>query len=136
MPDRAPVSELGALLRGLDPRLQPGRWRFVAAPSSAVDAEVRPLGVFCEPEGTTWLVDEDDARRLGFADAPTHAWIMLGVHSDLQAVGLTAAVSSALAQAGIACNVVAALRHDHLFVPEADAERALACLGRLGGDRR
>ena len=43
------------------------------------------------------------------------------MHSDLEAVGLTAAFARALADAGIACNVVAGVRPDHLFVP---AERA------------
>jgi hypothetical protein len=46
-------------------------------------------------------------------------------------VGLTAVVSSALAEAGIACNVVAATRHDHLFVPIDRAADALAILRRL-----
>jgi hypothetical protein len=50
------------------------------------------------------------------------------VHSDLEAVGFLAAVSAALAGAGIPCNAVAALYHDHLFVAEADAERALEVL--------
>ncbi|MCB1555136.1 MAG: ACT domain-containing protein [Xanthomonadales bacterium] len=131
-----PVSDLQVLLRDMAPQRQPGRWRFVAAPSDGDLGACRPLAVFREPEGTTWLVDDHDARRLGVEDAPAHAWIMLGVYSDLQAVGLTAAVSSALAEAGIACNVVAALHHDHLFVPEADAGRALECLRRLGDDRR
>ena len=35
------------------------------------------------------------------------AWISLTVHSDLEAVGLTAAFSTALGQAGVSCNVVA-----------------------------
>ena len=59
------------------------------------------------------------------------AWITLEVHSDLNAVGLTAAVSGALARAGISCNVVAAACHDHLFVPVEAAPAALACLESL-----
>jgi uncharacterized protein len=59
------------------------------------------------------------------------AWITLTVHSDLAAAGLTAAVSSALFEQGISCNVVAAAHHDHLFVPENCAEEALAVLKAL-----
>jgi hypothetical protein len=53
------------------------------------------------------------------------------VHSDLQAVGLTAAVAAALAEAGISCNVVAAAHHDHLFVPVESASQAIAVLQAL-----
>lgn len=50
------------------------------------------------------------------------------VHSDLQAVGLTAAVAEALTKASISCNVVAAAFHDHIFVPVERATDALAQL--------
>ena len=53
------------------------------------------------------------------------------MHSALEAVGLTAAVSRALADEGISCNVIAGLRHDHLLVPAADGDAALASLRRL-----
>jgi hypothetical protein len=53
------------------------------------------------------------------------------VHSSLSAVGLTAALSTALAEAGISANIVAALRHDHLFVPWNRREDALRCLEAL-----
>ncbi|MEY2817195.1 MAG: hypothetical protein RL275_658, partial [Chloroflexota bacterium] len=46
----------------------------------------------------------------------------------LEAVGLTAAVSKALTEANISCNVVAAYYHDHLFVPVKDADRAMDVL--------
>ena len=50
------------------------------------------------------------------------------MHSALEAVGLTAAVSAALTRHGISANVVAAYYHDHIFVPAEDAERALLAL--------
>jgi uncharacterized protein len=53
------------------------------------------------------------------------------VHSDLRAVGLTAAVAIAPAEAGIGCNVVAAAYHDHLFVPVESASPAIAVLQAL-----
>jgi len=56
------------------------------------------------------------------------------VASDLNDVGLTAAVAAALADAGIACNVVAAVHHDHLFVPVEAADAALATLRALQAD--
>jgi hypothetical protein len=57
--------------------------------------------------------------------------ITLGVFSDLEGVGLTAAVAGALADREIPCNMVAALRHDHAFVPADRAEEALEVLEAL-----
>ena len=56
------------------------------------------------------------------------------MHSSLAAVGLTAAFAKALAGEGISCNVIAGFHHDHLFVAEADAERALTRLQRLAAE--
>ncbi len=87
--------------------------------------------VFHEAEGTTVIIEAEAAERAGLVVAWLGRRITLTVHSDLQAVGFLAAVSTALTQAGISCNAVAALRHDHLFVATADAERALAVLREL-----
>lgn len=46
------------------------------------------------------------------------SWISLQVHSELGAVGLTAAFSEALTQAGVSCNVLAGFYHDHILVPK------------------
>ena len=69
-----------------------------------------------------------EADKAGLPYSFVAAWITLNVHSALEAVGLTAAVSQALALAGISCNVVAAYHHDHLFVPVSEARRALHIL--------
>jgi len=59
------------------------------------------------------------------------ARISLTVHSALAAVGLTAAVATALAREGIPANVVAGYFHDHLFVPWDRRAAALAALRGL-----
>lgn len=69
--------------------------------------------------------------RPGDPDHLVMRQITLDVHSALDGVGLTAAVASALSDHGIACNVVAAHHHDHVFVPEAWAEEALTVLRDL-----
>lgn len=51
--------------------------------------------------------------------------------SSLEGVGLTGAVSSALAEIGIPCNMVAALHHDHVFVPSDKAPAAIDALIEL-----
>ena len=55
------------------------------------------------------------------------------MHSALEAVGLTAEVARVLTDAGIPCNIVAALHHDHLFVPADRAAAALRALRDLSG---
>ncbi len=53
------------------------------------------------------------------------------MHSDLAAVGLTAAFATALAAEGLSCNVIAGVHHDHLFVPWDRRVDAMAALERL-----
>jgi hypothetical protein len=59
------------------------------------------------------------------------ARITLRLGSTLTDVGLTALFSRTLADAGISCNVIAGLAHDHLFVGWDQGPRALALLGAL-----
>ena len=70
----------------------------------------------------------DVAERMRMPILFRAAWITLSVHSDLEAVGLTAAFASALGADGISCNVVAASCHDHIFVPVEAGEPAMAAL--------
>jgi len=113
----------------MSPRLDPAEYVF-----SATDDETlapRALGWFREEEGLSLILERETAAVLGFEVSLPMKRIVLQVHSALDGVGLTAAVAAALAAQGIACNVVAALRHDHVFVPAGDAERALEILVAL-----
>ena len=118
---RAPVIELGAMLAGMAPVLDGQAWFFVVIEGEPPDDA---FAVIREDEGTTVIVS---GERAGMP----FARITLTVHSALEGVGLTAAVSGALAAAGIACNVVAGYYHDHLFVPWERQDEALAILQRL-----
>jgi len=122
---------LAKLLRSLSPQRQPGIHAFVVVPAGVDVVALQPLAMFNEAQGTTLIVDEQRARDAGLAVRFRAVWLTLTVQSDLHDVGLTAAVSGALAAAGIACNVVAAVHHDHLFVPVEQADAALAALKAL-----
>jgi uncharacterized protein len=124
--------ELPTLLRTLSPARRPGRFVFVTTPS--LPTEVRPVATVREDEGLTLVLPRSDAERLGLPAGDTYAMITLEVRSALDAVGLTAAVAGALASHGIACNVVAGVHHDHLFVPEHRADDALTVLRALADD--
>jgi hypothetical protein len=99
-------------------------------PGIAPQALGAAIGTFREAEGVTAIVPEEVARELG-EDGPAFARIALMVHSSLTGFGLTAAVASVLAEHGIACNMVAAYHHDHVFVPASDGQRALSLLTQL-----
>jgi hypothetical protein len=125
----AGIDDLDVLLATMDPVLHPERYAFAATtgPSDGVEAFARIV----EDEGTTLVLLHDEAVRHGLDVGFVAARITLTVHSALDAVGLTAAVATALANDGISCNVIAGYFHDHLFVADADAERALAALRSL-----
>lgn len=126
-----PVSDLGTLLAQMQPELNPGRYVFVTLPPDIALDPSRIVATVREPEGISAIVPEQIAESCSLPIAFVAAWITLSVHSDLAAVGLTAAVSSALGQAGIGCNVVAGAQHDHLFVPVDQARQAMDALRAL-----
>jgi uncharacterized protein len=104
------------MLASMAPVLDARRWAFVL-----LEGEIpgEAFAIIREDEGMTAVVPASEG---GFAR------ITLMVHSALDGVGLTAAVAGALAEQGIACNVVAGFHHDHLFVPWARREEALEAL--------
>ncbi|PBC72202.1 hypothetical protein BX265_6824 [Streptomyces sp. TLI_235] len=122
--------DLTALLAGLRPVLNPGRYVYCTFPGK-VPPGLRPVVTVAEAEGVTVVVPQEEADSLGLRYEYIAGWITLRIHSALEAVGLTAAVATALADHGISCNVAAGFHHDHLFVPAADAERALRTLEEL-----
>jgi hypothetical protein len=131
------IADLKSLLRHMQPTLAPGRYAFVTLPAGFALDPAHVVASIREPEGLSVILPEPVAVELGLPVAFTAAWITLTVHSDLSAVGLTAAFSQALARAGISCNVVAGVCHDHLFVPVGqaqDALDALRALARSAGD--
>ncbi|MFB7471249.1 ACT domain-containing protein [Kitasatospora sp. NPDC056184] len=122
--------DLATLLRDLRPQLNPGRYVYCTLPTK-VPAGLRPVATVAEPEGVTVVVAQEEADALGLRYAYVAAWITLRVHSALEAVGLTAAVATRLAEEGISCNLMAGFHHDHLFVAADDADRAVRALEDL-----
>lgn len=92
---------------------------------------LEPIGTFQEKEGLTVMLTKEKADQHGIDYEGVFKCITLNVHSSLDAVGLTAAVSTKLTQANISANVVAAYYHDHIFVAAKDADNALAALEEL-----
>ncbi|QFT31862.1 ACT domain protein [Labrenzia sp. THAF82] len=128
-------TELSELISHMRPMLDPEPYVFCTFEARAPGdlAQYEPIGLFSETEGTTAILPVERARELGLADAEWYRRITLTVHSSLEAVGLTAAVSAALAEKAIPANVVAAYFHDHVFVPAERAQDALEVLRDLAG---
>ena len=125
------IRDLNSLLAGMRPSLHPGRYAFTTLPTGQAIDPACVVASIREAEGLSVVMSEADALALNLPIAFLAAWITLEVHSDLAAVGLTAAFSKALAQAGIGCNVIAGTLHDHLFVPAEHAADAMAALQAL-----
>jgi hypothetical protein len=131
------MSDLHTLLRTLAPVLRDGEWVFCSLdPEVARTHAHAALASVREDEGTSLVLTRAHAAAAGLPDAPTFRCLTLTVHSSLEAVGLTAAVATALAARGIAANVIAGACHDHLLVPAARADEALAVLRALSDDAR
>ena len=127
-------TSLVTLIRSMSPQLNAGEYVFCTLSNGKMPTDVEIVGSFREQEGLTVILERSDAEGAGLHFDYVAAWITLNVHSSLEAVGLTAAFASALAQAGISCNVVAGYFHDHLFVGQADADRALHVLRDLAAN--
>jgi hypothetical protein len=125
-------TDLARLLKTLSPEVRDGQFVFVSRLTvERADAEA----LIREDEGVTHIVTRQIADDMDWAYDFVAAWITLRVHSSLAGVGLTAAVSRALADAGISCNMVAGYFHDHLLVPHDRAHEAVSVLEALAQGR-
>ena len=125
---------LQALIKNMTPQLNEGDYVFCAVKELGEINISEAIGIFKEAEAYTVILKRSLADDLGLAYDYVAAWITLTVYSSLDAVGLTAAFATALADNGISCNVVAAYYHDHIFVRKEDAEKAMKVLKSLSGN--
>jgi len=124
-------TNLDTLLKTMRPKLNMGVFVFCLVKDLTLVNLNKAVLFFKEEEGYTIIVKKEVADKLKLDYTFISSWITLTVHSSLEAVGLTAAFSKALADNGIGCNVVAAFYHDHIFVPIHDTEKAMAVLNRF-----
>jgi hypothetical protein len=125
------MKALDQLLSTMQPRLEPDIYVYCIWPLDKSWHGPLPLATFKEKEGLTLVLSEQQAQDYQLDILFRARWISLTVHSDLEAVGLTAAFATALADAGLSCNVFAGAYHDHLLVPVHQAEAALQALQQL-----
>jgi len=124
-------TNLSAILKSLSPVLNQGSYVFCSVVSDRAMTDNDVICMFREEEGTTLIMKKERADAAGLQYSVVMSWITLNIHSSLEAYGLTAAFSNALAEANVSCNVVAGVYHDHIFVPRNDADKAMTVLKKL-----
>ena len=124
--------DLEKLLRNMTPILNEGEFIFITLPGNYEDyLYLEPIGSFKEKEGLTLIIPMQKALLNNIEVKDLFKYITLNVHSSLNAVGLTAAVASKLSLNGISANVIAAYYHDHIYIQNQYAEKALSLLREL-----
>ncbi|WP_367108547.1 ACT domain-containing protein [uncultured Psychrobacter sp.] len=126
------VKDINELLSSMQPELIDESFVFCTVTGQLAQySELEPIATFMEQEGLTLVLTKDKADEAGLHYEGVFRQITLTAHSSLEAVGLTAAVSTKLASKGISANVIAAYYHDHIFVSNDKAEQALLALKEL-----
>lgn len=121
---------LQKLIANMEPILNEGEYVFVVTSSTHIPREIT-ICEMKEKEGTTMILSKEDADNYGLQYDYIASWITLNIHSSLEAVGLTATISTELAKNEISCNVIAGFYHDHIFVDKKDGIKAIGVLTKL-----
>ena len=125
--------DLEKLVASMSPALMDGEYVFCTFKDARYGdyLDLQPIVTIEESEGLTLIVPKKIANENSIRYESVFKRITLGVHSSLNAVGLTAAFSSKLGEHGISANVIAGYYHDHIFVPEELADKAIEALNEL-----
>jgi hypothetical protein len=120
---------LDQLLAALQPRLDARNFVFCqVAPAQLAEPGLCPEALMRENEGITLILARSQADSHGLPYDDVWSKITLSVYSELTAVGLLAAITRRLANAGLCVNVLSAISHDHLFVLRSQAKEAMELL--------
>ena len=125
------LKNLDTLIKSMSPKINEGQYVFCTLENPPQELLNQAILTFTEAEGKTLIVQKQTANNFGLTYNFLAALITLSVHSALDAVGLTATFSTALARQGISCNVVAGYYHDHIFVDLQKADQAIEALNKI-----
>lgn len=125
--------DLDNLIASMSPILMKGEYVFCTFRDARYGdyLELEPIISVKESEGLTLVVPKHKADEKSLSYDSVFKGITLSVHSSLDAIGLTAAFSSKLGEHGISANVIAGYYHDHIFVQNELADKAIEALNEL-----
>ena len=131
------IKDLQILLRDMNPELDPQEYIFCLFNKKVTDEilALDPICIFKEDEAITLVLKKETAEKEGYQYDAVFKRIILNIHSSLEAVGLTAIFSTALAENNISVNVISGYYHDHIFVPNTQASHALQILLNISQDK-
>ncbi len=119
---------LQKMLQGLNPKLDSEVYVFATTQNPNLIPLENTFALIQEMEGYTLILKRNLADQFKLRYHFLAAKITIQVHSALEAVGLTAALSTQLANHSISCNVIAGFYHDHLFVDYEHGPKAVEVL--------
>ena len=129
------LQDLSLLTEQLKPMVSDTKYVFCHLHNDRLLSEESMLriswAIIREDEGVTVILSQSDADNYALSYDGLWRRITCTVHSSLYAVGLTALISTQLANNGISANIVAGYFHDHIFVGEHKAQRAREILSEL-----
>ncbi|WP_072681840.1 ACT domain-containing protein [Arcobacter sp. LA11] len=128
------IENLNILLKEMRPFLDDIEYVFCTKKIFELNEEIlslKPICTFLEEEGMTFIILKEKADEKQISYNAVFNKITLEVHSSLEAVGLTSAISTALSNHNISANVVAGFYHDHIFVSKDKSLLALEVLKKL-----
>lgn len=128
------IVNINILLQQMKPVLDKKEYVFCTKKCFDINEEIiklKPISTFLEKEGMTIIITKEIADKNKLSYDAIFNKITLEVHSSLDAVGLTTAISTTLTKHNISANVVAGYYHDHIFIPIKKAELAVEVLEEL-----
>lgn len=127
-------NDLDVLIQSMQPILHDETYVFVTVENTFNADALTPLMTFQEKEGTTFIMEQQQAMAAGIEYEFPCRMITLNVHSSLEAVGFLARVTQRLAKLQMGVNPVSGFYHDHLFIPKNRAQEALAELRLMSAE--
>ena len=124
---------LKEILENLNPYLVKESFIFMTSkePIKELVNSLNPLATFIENEGSTLVITKETADKNSIHYETIFTCISLSVHSSLESSGLIATLSGELSKQDIPANVFAGYFHDHIFVPNDMAKKALEIISSI-----
>ncbi|MEJ2544485.1 MAG: ACT domain-containing protein [Calditrichaceae bacterium] len=123
-------TDLSRLMQNIQLELIESEFVFANLEEEQIN-KLNPICTFTEKEGTSVILNRNEADLNSVQYESVFRMITLNIHSSLNAVGFLAKITGELTKYNIGVNPVSAYYHDHLFVPVDRAEEAVNILSQL-----